>query len=585
MRSAPPLPRLPWPGLIVLTLALAMASWGDPGCARAQTDAGERAAMDDPYLDPLGFERVDENAATAVIGVELRSTGETRRTSGRPLLLGSQEMYLRSAAVAGLFQAARLWQAPLQRLTIETRGQSFSVSAGSRLVVAGGQEILLPVPVLAADGDLWLPMTFIVDVLAPRTRQTVRWDPEERQLALGSASYNLRSLQVEELTRATALHLRATEPLAFRVSADGEHLVLRIQGAEIDPAAVSLGRPRGLARAVTSRQGKDHALVVVTMDDLVGRYRTYTRDDGREIVVVLEEEQVSALPDPVPRGRARMSVAAAPVEVSRALEIRRVVVDPGHGGGDVGAHGPGGVLEKDVNLGVARHLRTYLQRRGLSVVLTRDDDRQLGLDERAEIANTAGGDLFISLHCNSWINSGAHGLETYFLSPAKSEWSRSVEAAENQAGGGGTVGPAAARAAETEDVDFIVWELVQNRFIASSSDLAEVVQRGVSRDVGMPDRGVRQAGFRVLVGAYMPAVLVELGFLSHPEEERRLNSSRHQERLAQALGDAIIDFRDRLAHGDGPGGTGAGPARGAGGGDGDGGAGNDGGGDGEWRSR
>ena len=169
------------------------------------------------------------------------------------------------------------------------------------------------------------------------------------------------------------------------------------------------------------------------------------------------------------------------------------------------------------------------------IVLTREDDRHLPLAERAELANDAGGDLFISLHCNGWFGEGARGLETYFLSPADSEWSKSVEQAENQ--GDGPAG----------DVEFIVWELVQNRFISSSSELAETIQTNVTRDLGQPDRGVRQAGFRVLVGAWMPAVLVEMGFLTHPDDAGRLRSERGQRELARAIGDAIVVFRDRMA--------------------------------------
>ena len=243
------------------------------------------------------------------------------------------------------------------------------------------------------------------------------------------------------------------------------------------------------------------------------------------------------MPDPVPMGRADVNIEQGPVDVTNTIDVQTVVVDPGHGGHDVGAVGRQGIMEKDVNLGVAKELRRYLERESdLKVVLTRDDDSHVELPDRAEIANSSDGDLFLSLHCNSWFNDGAHGLETYFLSPAKSDWAKSVEAAENQAGM-----PAGQ---EPDDIEFIVWELVQNRFISSSSQLAEIIQGEVTRDLGLPDRGVRQAGFRVLVGAYMPAVLIELGFLSHSQEERRLGDRDYQRELAKAIGDALLTYRE-----------------------------------------
>jgi len=331
-------------------------------------------------------------------------------------------------------------------------------------------------------------------------------------------------------------------------------VVVDAESADQTLAAVVRTAYEGLswnkARELVSR-GK------VMVDGARAEDSTVRVTEGQEIVIVLEEEQVSALPEPVPRGRASIALDPEPIDVTRTVEIRTVVIDPGHGGGDVGAVGPSGVQEKEVNLEVARRLVRYLEHESdLEVVLTRDGDDQKDLAARAEIANTAAGDLFISLHCNSWFDSGASGFETFFLSPAETDWSRSVEAKENQADG------------ETSDVEFIVWELVQNRFIASSSDLAEVVQLHVCDDLGLPNRGVRQAGFRVLVGAYMPAVLIEMGFVSHPEEERRLASGRYQQRLAKALGDAILVYKERAARaaatadaGEAAGGTGPGGER------------------------
>jgi N-acetylmuramoyl-L-alanine amidase len=380
-------------------------------------------------------------------------------------------------------------------------------------------------------------MVFVTQVIGPQTRERVVWDPDQRRLDLGSAEYNVARLEVEVLGRSTAVHVHCTEPLGYRHDSPRSGVIeLKIYGGEANLQALGLGSRRGLVRSVRARQFADHVVLTLSVDQLVGRYRSYTADQGREIVLVLEEETVSAMPDPVPMGRAEVNIDEGPVDVTNTIDVQTVVIDAGHGGHDVGAVGRRGIMEKDVNLGVARELKRYLEKESdLRVVLTRDDDSHVPLPDRAEIANSNDGDLFLSLHCNSWFNDGAHGLETYFLSPAKSDWAKSVEAAENQAG--------LAPGEEPDDVEFIVWELVQNRFISSSSRLAETIQTEVSRDLGLPDRGVRQAGFRVLVGAYMPAVLIELGFLSHAEEERRLGDRSYQRQLARAIGDAILVYR------------------------------------------
>ena len=503
----------------------------------------QTADTDDPYLDPLAYQRVDEVAVDVPVTVKLETTGETRLVQGRYLLAGSREMYLSSAVAGGILKASRFWQSRLRRLELKIGATSFAVTGNSRVVISGEQESLLPVPVLDHQGDLWVPMVLLTQVMGPRLSERIAWDGENRRLELGSAEYNLTGLRVERLGRTTAVHVACREPLGFRASSPSPGVVeLKVYGAQADVGKVGSAGRKGLLRGARCVQYEDHAVIVMRVDDLVGRFRTYTAAGGKDIVVVLEEEQVAALPPPVPRGHETVNIDLGPRDVTRNIAVRTVVVDPGHGGHDVGAVGTRGILEKNVNLGVARQLKRYLERESdLKVVLTRDRDEYLDLAERAEIANSAHGDLFISLHCNSWFNDGAHGFETFFLSPAESDYDKSVAAAEN--GAGGAQGSGEAR----EDVDFIVWELVQNQFISSSSQLAEVLQQQVVEDLGLMDRGVRQAGFRVLVGAYMPAVLLEMGFLTHAEEESNLGSDNYQRRLARSLGDALLTYRDQMA--------------------------------------
>lgn len=517
--------RFSWLYLVLFALGV--------GVAAAQTDSGQ-----DTFLDPLAYTRINPAAETVPWTVDYQATGETRQAMGRYLLTDSNELYVRSASLATVLKAGRFWDGKLRQLDLKVGDKSLRVTADSRVVLTGDGELLLPVPVLDFEGDLWLPMIFVVRAVGPQTQERINWDPDARRLAVGSAEYNVTRLTAEVLGRATAVHIKCTEPLGYRATSPRTGIIeLKIYGGEVNSGRVGLSGGRGLVKSARSRQYGDHATVTVVVDQLVGRFRTYTADEGREIVLVLEEEQVSSMPEPVPLGRADMNIAQGVVDVTNEIHLQTVVVDPGHGGHDVGAVGARGIMEKDVNLGVARELRRYLERESdLKVVLTRDKDEYVELANRAEIANSNDGDIFISLHCNSWFNDGAHGLETYFLSPAQSDWAKSVEAAENQAAG----------EKAPDDVEFIVWELVQNRFISSSSQLAEIIQEDVSEALDLPDRGVRQAGFRVLVGAYMPAVLVELGFLSQPAEERKLGEHAYQRRLAKALGDAILAYRDQL---------------------------------------
>jgi len=444
--------------------------------------------------------------------------------------------------VANFLQAGRYWEGRTRHLDLRVGGLTFGMTAGTCLINTGDGDVLLPVPVLEFDGDLWLPMVLVAEVVGPRIQDRVIWDSKERRLILGEADYNITRLKVEVLGRATMVHIYCDAPLGYRLHSPGTGLIeLKIYGGDANTRAVASSRRRGLVNKISSRQRSDYTTITMKVDDLVGRFRSYTADEGREIVVVLEESQVQALPDPIMQGHAKVNMDHGPIDVTNEISVQTVVIDPGHGGHDMGAVGRGGILEKDVNLAVARELKRYLERESdLNVVLTREKDVYVELAARAELANRSSGDIFISLHCNSWFNTGAHGLETYFLSPARSDWARSVEAAENAHTG-----------SEPEDVEFIVWELVQNQFISSSSQLAETIQKHSDQSLGIPVRGVKQAGFRVLVGAYMPAVLVELGFLSNRQEERQLGDSTWQRTLARVLGEALLEYRENVGGADG----------------------------------
>lgn len=242
--------------------------------------------------------------------------------------------------------------------------------------------------------------------------------------------------------------------------------------------------------------------------------------------------------------------APLPVERPRGRKGTRgtvIVLDPGHGGVELGAQGPTGLEEKDVALDLARRLERILRNdRKLTVVLTRDEDRLVGLDERTAIANHNRADLFVSIHLNASSRSNAQGAETYFLSSdASDDEARTLAALENRAAGVPTESVVTVDG-ERRNVELVLWDLAQNQYMAESSVLAENMQIHLNELTGTRDRGVRQAPFRVLMGATMPAILVEAGFISNPDEEERLRSSDYRNRVAQAMANAIYDFLAEL---------------------------------------
>ncbi|HKP75855.1 MAG TPA: N-acetylmuramoyl-L-alanine amidase [Longimicrobiaceae bacterium] len=234
---------------------------------------------------------------------------------------------------------------------------------------------------------------------------------------------------------------------------------------------------------------------------------------------------------------------AGAAQVSHRALRNLVVVDAGHGGVDPGAHGPAGTREKDVTLRVARMVADLLREDpSLDVRMTRDSDTLIALHDRARFANRWRGDgqpaVFISIHCNANESRSEKGFETYFLSEARTADARRVEAFENASVRFEEQAPQGAMA-------FILTDLRQNHYLRESADWAQMIQDNLRSIHPGPDRGAKQAGFAVLRGTFMPAVLVEIGFLTNVREEQVLLDRDMEYAIARRLADSVRAYFGR----------------------------------------
>ena len=235
---------------------------------------------------------------------------------------------------------------------------------------------------------------------------------------------------------------------------------------------------------------------------------------------------------------------AAPDGLSLArqlgLQVSRIVIDAGHGGGDPGAHA-NGLREADVVLDIARRVAEGLESQpGVEVVMTRTDDTFVPLRARTALANEVGADLFLSIHANASRNSKAHGVETYFLDFALDPEAERVAARENLAAGG-----------KMKDLQNLLEAIAANSKLQESRDFAGTIQRAMVnalREVNgeVRDLGVKQAPFFVLIGARMPSVLAEVSFLSNRREADLLATDAYRDRIADALVEGVLRYRKAL---------------------------------------
>jgi N-acetylmuramoyl-L-alanine amidase len=224
-----------------------------------------------------------------------------------------------------------------------------------------------------------------------------------------------------------------------------------------------------------------------------------------------------------------------------------VMIDPGHGGEHPheGARGPKGLVEKTVALSVAKKLKAMLEAEGATALLTREDDVDLPLAQRAALANEADADIFLSIHCNSMASAAdrkvTRGIETYFLSPDPTNAEARLLAEMENGGPDALPLPKS-----TDAVKGLLADLALGQARNDSAQLAELVQRTLIRTLRSASRGVRQAPFLVLSALKMPAVLVEVGFISHPVEGRKLGKDDYQQKIAEALTGSIKQFAEKV---------------------------------------
>jgi N-acetylmuramoyl-L-alanine amidase len=240
---------------------------------------------------------------------------------------------------------------------------------------------------------------------------------------------------------------------------------------------------------------------------------------------------------------AALLVSATPPASSGAADRHpRIVLDAGHGGAQEGALGPGGLFEKALALDLALQLKAELERQGAEVLLTREQDVLLPLSDRVSFANHARPDLFVSLHANSMptrkLRARVEGIETFFLSASASGEDALRTASQENAGAGAS----GAVPAQRDTLAFILADLQRGEAHTDSARLAYALHRRLVASTGAVDLGVQQAPFYVLMGVEAPAVLVEVGFISHPVEGRRLGEAAYRARLVSALSEGVRAF-------------------------------------------
>ena len=402
----------------------------------------------------------------------------------------------------------------------------------SRFGVVKDELIEMPIAPAIIEGRPYMPAQFFQGFLGKAADLEVSWDPVGRVLSVRPTEHTIIAVQL------SVANVQGISKVVVTLSGPADYAIVKEQGAYTIRFKTQIRPP------FATQSYEDPYVTKATFAGSDLRLDLRTPDVGADAYklenpfrIVLDLHKVAAGPGTLPS----IVVPTRPVD---APGIHTIVIDPGHGGKEVGAIGPAGLMEKDATLTLCRRLADNLETKlKTRVILTRTDDSVVPLDQRTAIANQYKADLFLSVHMNAAVVKGAHGSETYFLSlEASDELAKKAAEVENAAARPVTSG--------SPDLKLILWDLAQQEYLNESSRFAQAVQEEMNRATAVHNRGVKQAPFKVLVGATMPAALVEVGFITNPDEESKLNSDAFQKLVVDALTTAIerykLDYETRI---------------------------------------
>ena len=479
---------------------------------------------------------------TAVLNGEIhvfnRSTGTEAEIKTLPK---SKLLYISVKDLARSFTSKMYENIERKKLVLYIAGRKIKISANSSYIMIDEKPYQMPQITRVESNDLYVPAEDFLGILKATIMPGINFDSRKEFLDIDIIRFNITGIYIDVKSNGTIIRLTTKKPFSERnissfINKHGWYY-LTVAGAIVDTTTINAGLPRGVVRQIESDQIEKTAQVAFKLGNEVISHEWYQSLDPNEIVITLR----------TPLGKVDEYIE----DVKERWRLDTVVLDAGHGGKDPGSRGKYGTNEKDVVLDITKRIGRLLEKNaGIKVVYTRDEDVFVPLIDRTKIANDANGKLFVSIHANSNNNRKIQGFETYLLRPGKSEDAIEVASREN------SVIKLEEKTGQYDNLtgeNLIMATMAQSMFMKESEDLAAIIQMELDKRLNTPNRGVKQAGFYVLIGASMPNVLVEVGYLSNPAEEKKLKQTVHKQRIAESIYEGIKQFkysREKLLAGD-----------------------------------
>jgi N-acetylmuramoyl-L-alanine amidase len=437
-------------------------------------------------------------------------------------------------------------QESLGAITVTYKGRTIVLTPDQTLASVAGRLISLPAAPTRS-GRRWLvPVEFISRALAPIFDAKLELRKPAHLLIVGDLRVPRVAVRYDPLGAAARLMIDATPRAASSVSQENERITVKFDADAVDAPATLFG-PQPPTAIVQNVHLIDPITLAVELSPRFSGFKATSQpieSNTTRLILDFAAPQTETAPA-APSAQAQPPTAAPPSELPPALgqpvsAIRAIAIDAGHGGDDDGVRGAGGVKEKDLALAVARRLKSVIEARlGIRVLLTRDDDRNVPMDERTAVANNNKADLFASIHANAAFRKGTAGATIFraaFGSDAQAAAAHKPERVPSFGGG-------------LRDIEMVPWDLAQTRHLERSTAFAQMLEQQFRDHVPLAAKPIDDAPLRVLESANMPAVLIELGYLSNPDQEKLIAGDGFQTAFVQAFYDAVVHYRDSLQNG------------------------------------
>ena len=434
----------------------------------------------------------------------------------------------------------------LGAITVTYKGKTIVLTPEQALASVSGRLISLPAAP-SRSGRRWLvPVEFINRALGLIYDSRLDLRKPSRLLVIGDLRVPRISLRYEPLGASARLTIDATPRAQATITQETDHLTIKFEADALDAPNPPLPAPGG-QNLVQGVRSVDAITLAVDLGPRFGGFKATSQptDNTMHLVIDLLAAQTETSTPPAASAPAPAPVQPElPPSFGQPSAVHTIAIDPGHGGDDDGVKSADGAKEKDLTLAAARRAKGVIEARlGLRVLLTRDDDRSVPNDERTAIANNNKADLFISLHVNGSVRPGTAGAVIYCAEFDK-------DAARTAAAG--NAGRVPAFGGGSREIELVPWDLAQTRHLDQSQAFAALLEQQFRDRVPLASRSIDRAPLRVLESANMPAVVIEMGYLTNAEQAKMLQGDAFQNALVTALYDAIVKFRDTIASGGTP---------------------------------